>query len=84
MMTEQPLNNWQHGAEHDLAVVHEMDEIIAEAAKLSARHEYLLSLVPRQPTLDAVLLMLAEADRCMKAILEQLLEMELLCEKELL
>jgi hypothetical protein len=71
-MTEQLLNNWQHGA----------DEIIAKTAKLYARHSHLCSLVPQQcaPDTDAeILLLLAEADRCVKAILAQMDEMENLC-----
>ena len=68
-MTEQILNQWQHGA----------DEIIAKTAKLYARHAHLLSLVPKQCTPDTepeILLLLAEADRCVKAILAQMDELE--------
>ena len=71
-MSEQPLNNWQHGA----------DEIIAKTAKLYARHTHLCALVPKQLTPanePEILLLLAEADRCVKAILAQMDEMENLC-----
>lgn len=83
-MTDTVLNNWQHGAEHDFALA---QEIISKTAKLAARHAHLLSLVPRQLTPDTeheIVLVLAEADRCVKAILAQLEEMEGLCEKSLL
>jgi hypothetical protein len=71
-MTDQ-LNNWQHG----------VDEIISKVAKAYARHAHLLSLVQKQLTLaneHEALLLLAEADRCVKAILTQLDEMEGMCE----
>jgi hypothetical protein len=64
-----------------------VQEIIAKAAKLAARHNHLCSLVPRQLTPNTeheTLLMLAEIDRNMKAILALLLEMEGLCERSLL
>ena len=70
-MTDQ-LNNWQR----------EVDAIIAKTAKLAARHAHLLSLVPRQltpATEHETLLVLAEADRCVKAILAQMDEIENLC-----
>jgi hypothetical protein len=76
-MTEQPLNEWQHG----------VDEIIAKTAKWAARHAHLLALVPQQvtpATEPEILLLLAEADRCVKQILRCLDEMEALCEVRLL
>jgi hypothetical protein len=69
-------------ADHDLAVVREMQQIIAKTAKLYARHTHLLSLVPKQLTPNTeheILLVLAEADLCVKAILVQMEEMENLC-----
>jgi hypothetical protein len=82
-MTDRILNNWQRGEERDFKIV---QEIFAKTAKLSARHAHLLSLVPRQLTPDTqheIVLVLAEADRCMKAILALMEEMEGLCEKSL-
>jgi hypothetical protein len=75
-MTDQ-LNNWQHG----------VDEIVAKTAKLAARHTHLCTLVPQQltpATAHETLLLLVEADRCVKAILTQLDELEALCEGALL
>lgn len=82
---EQPLNNWQRGAEHDFAVVQEMDEIIARTAKLAARHAHLVSLVPPQltpATEHEIVLVLVEADRCVKQILAQMDELADLWEKK--
>jgi hypothetical protein len=81
-MTDRILNNWQCGEEHDFKIV---QEIFDKTAKLSARHQHLLSLVPKQLTPDTeheILLLLAEADLCMKAILRCLEEMESLCERK--
>jgi len=61
------LNNWQRGGEHDFTLV---QEIIAKSAKLSARHRHLCSLVLKQLSPDTeheIRLLLAEADRCVKA-----------------
>jgi hypothetical protein len=52
-----------------------VQEIIAKTAKLAARHTHLCSLVPKQltpATEPEILLLLAEADRCVKAILAQM------------
>jgi hypothetical protein len=59
------------------------DEIIARTAKQYARHTHLVSLVPHQLTPanePEILLLLAEADRCVKAILALMDELEGLCE----
>jgi hypothetical protein len=80
-MTERHLNNWQCGEEHDFKIV---QDIVARTAKLAARHNHLVSLIPKQLTPDTeheIVLVLAEADRCVKAILCCLEEMESLCEK---
>jgi hypothetical protein len=72
------------GEQHDFKLV---EEIISKTAKLAARHDHLLSLVPRQLTPDAeheTLLVLAEIDRNMKAILALMEEMEGQCERQLL
>jgi hypothetical protein len=69
MEQDQPLNQWQHG----------VDEIVAKTAKLYARHTHLCALVLKQRTPDDALLVLAEADRCVKQILAQLDRMEGMC-----
>jgi hypothetical protein len=81
-LTDKSLNNWQHGEEHDFTLA---QEIIAKTAKLSARHAHLCSLVPKltPDTEPEILLLLAEADRCVKAILALMEEMEGLFEKSL-
>ena len=74
---QQILNNWQRGTDHDCFAL--VQEIIGKTAKLYARHAHLCSLVPQQctpATEHEALLVLAEADRTVKAILAQLDETE--------
>jgi hypothetical protein len=70
-----------NAAEHDFKLV---QEIIAKAAKLSARHVHLCALVPKQltPANEAeILLLLAEADKCVRQILSCMDELEGLFER---
>jgi hypothetical protein len=77
-MIEQLLNHYQCNAVHDFAMV---QEIIAKAAKASAQYDRLVSLVLKQGTETEVLMVLAEADKCVRQILMQMEELEGLFEK---
>jgi hypothetical protein len=75
------LNNWQHGMDYDHTAA--VQDIIGKAAKQYARHTHLCALVLKQPTPDDALLVLVEADRCVKHILALMDELEALFEKEM-
>jgi NADH:ubiquinone oxidoreductase subunit D len=83
-MTEQVLNNWQHGEEHDFTGLQEIVDKTVIYDALVARHNKLVSLVPKEITPEneaTIRMMMAEIDRNMQELLALMKELEGLCSK---
>lgn len=81
-MSEEILNKWQHGEQHDFSLLQEILDKTVIYDAVVARHNHLVSLVPKVITPDTeaeIRLTMAEVDKNMQHLLKLMEELEQLC-----